>query len=170
MYVSTHISTVICSYKLTSVQYVKWQKNSPLQTYVMSPRNIWLAQRDNRCIIPLILNLGARCGWQTPSPRRFNPAKNPVPIIEESGKALVSFWMFVKKSFFRHRVWTPDCPACVKSLHLLHYPGLLQHSYCITYNTTFLSFSPSCGNYFLQSKDRIQTTGIILHVIYQIMH
>jgi len=55
------------------------------------------AQRGSRGIALLFFNLGARWGgWSTPRPGRFTPGKDPVPIVQEAGRAQRPVWRAAK--------------------------------------------------------------------------
>jgi hypothetical protein len=64
----------------------------------------------------LILNLGARRGgWLVPRPGRFTPGKDPVPIVQEAGRALGPIWTCAK-NLARTGIRSPDRLARSQSL------------------------------------------------------
>jgi hypothetical protein len=49
-----------------------------------------MAHRGSRGVALLILDLGTR--WSAPSPGRFSPGNDPVPIVQEAGWAPGPVW------------------------------------------------------------------------------
>jgi hypothetical protein len=64
-------------------------------------------------------------GWLTPRPGRFNPGKDPVPIVQAAGLAPGPVWTGVVN--LPHTVIrSPDRPARSELLYRLSYPGPLR--------------------------------------------
>ena len=57
----------------------------------------------------------------TPRPQ-FTPGKDPVPIVQEAGRAPGLVWTGVE-NLAPTGILSPDCPACSQSLYRLHYPA-----------------------------------------------
>ena len=63
------------------------------------------------------------CGWLTPRPGRFTPrAKDPVPIVQESGWAPGHVWTGAE-TFAPTGIRSPDCQASSEPLYQLRHPG-----------------------------------------------
>ena len=63
--------------------------------------------------------------WSTSRPGRFNPVKNPVPIVQEAGWAPGPVWTGAG-NLARTGIRSPDRPARSESLYRLRYPDPLQ--------------------------------------------
>ena len=61
-------------------------------------------------------------GWSTPRPGRFTPGKDPVPIVEEAGRAPGPVWTGAENLAFTG-IRSPDRPARSESLCRLSYRG-----------------------------------------------
>ena len=66
------------------------------------------------------------CEWSTPRPGRFNPGKDPVPNVEETGWAPGQVWTGAE-NLDPAGIQSPDLPARSESLYRLSYPGRLNH-------------------------------------------
>ena len=89
-----------------------------------------VAQRVGRGIALLFRDRGTRRGWvvsSTPRPH-FTPEKDPVPILQEAGRAPGQVWTGGKSR--PHRDSIPDRPARSQSLYRLSYPA---HIYIYIY-------------------------------------
>jgi hypothetical protein len=60
-------------------------------------------------------------GWSAPRLCRFNPRKDPVPIVQEAGWAPGSAWTGAK-NLASSGIRFPDRPARRESLYRLSYP------------------------------------------------
>jgi hypothetical protein len=70
-------------------------------------------------------------GVQRNAPARFNPVKDPVPIVQGAGWAPGPFWTGVE-NLDSTGIRSPDRPARSESLYLLSYPGPhIRSKYCI---------------------------------------
>jgi hypothetical protein len=63
-------------------------------------------------------------GAQHHAPATFTPGKDPVPIVQEAGWALVPVWIGAE-NLAPTEIWSPDLPARSESLYWLSYPGSL---------------------------------------------
>ena len=82
-----------------------------------------MAQRVGRGIALLFNDRGTTRGWvvsSTPQPQ-FTPGKDPVPILQEAGRAPGPVWTGGKSR--PHRDSIPDRPARSQSLYWLSYPA-----------------------------------------------
>jgi hypothetical protein len=71
----------------------------------------------------IFLDLGARGGgWSAPRPSRFNPGKDPVPIVQETGWAPGLVWTGAK-NLAPTGTRFPGRPARSQSLYRLSYPA-----------------------------------------------
>jgi hypothetical protein len=61
-------------------------------------------------------------GWSAPSPGRFTPGINPVPVVQEAGWAPGPVWACAK-NLAPTRIQSPDYPARSQSLYRLSYPA-----------------------------------------------
>ena len=59
-----------------------------------------------------------------PRPGRFNPGKDPVPIVQEAEWAPEPVWAGAE-NLVRTGIRSPDRPARSESLYRLSYPGPL---------------------------------------------
>ena len=80
------------------------------------------AQRGNRCIALLFLNLGARWGWVVNAPATLPPGNTRYPLYRRLGgpqsrSGLV--WKISPPTGIR----SPDRPALNQSLYRLRYPA-----------------------------------------------
>ena len=60
--------------------------------------------------------------WLTPSPGRFTPGKDPVPIVQKTAWAPGTFCTGAENPA-PTGIRSPDRPACSESLYRLSYPG-----------------------------------------------
>ena len=81
------------------------------------------SQRGSRCIALLFLQPQRYVsgGWSTPSPGRFNPGKDPVPILQEAGWAPGPAWTGAE-NLAPTCIRSPDRPSRSESLYRLTYP------------------------------------------------
>jgi hypothetical protein len=86
------------------------------------------AQMVDRGIAISFLDPGARRGgWSAPRPGRFTPGKDPVPIIQEAGRAPGPVWT-CEKNLAPTGIRSPDRPAHSQLLYRLSYPALKHFS------------------------------------------
>jgi hypothetical protein len=86
--------------------------------------------------------------WSTPSPGRFTPVEDPVPIVQEAGWAPGPVWTCAK-NLAPTWIRSPDRPARSQSLYWLSYPARLLTKWvgiCSVY--TF----PSAGHEIIISQ------------------
>jgi len=104
------------SYFIKKVK-VKWSRYRP-----------GVAQRVGRGIALLFHDRDTRRGWVVSSTLRphFTPGKDPVPILQEAGRASGPVWTVGKSH--PHRDSIPDRPARSQSLHRLSYPVHTSYS------------------------------------------
>ena len=108
-YICTHTHTHTLVYKVKVK--VKWSRYRP-----------GVAQRVGRGIALLFHDQGTRRGWvasSTPRPQ-FTPGKDPVPILQEAGRAPGPGWTGRKSR--PHQDSTPDRPVRSQLLYRLSYP------------------------------------------------
>ena len=74
-------------------------------------------------------------GWSTPSPGRFTPGKDPVPIVQETGWAPGPVWTGAE-NLAPTGIRSPYRPARSESLYRLSYPGpfIIRVRYVTTFN------------------------------------
>ena len=106
MQIEAHIN----QYEKDSYQITK--RLTYIQVEVKRSRNrAGVAQRVGRGIALLFHDRGTRRGWvvsSTPRPH-FTPGKDPVPILQEAGRAAGPVWKSGKSR--PHRDSIPDLPA-----------------------------------------------------------
>jgi hypothetical protein len=83
---------------------------------VKVPRNRPEGLEGGRGIDLPFLDLGTRrVGWTAPRPDRFTPTKDPVPILQEAGRASGPVWTCAK-NLVPTGIRSPDLPARSQSL------------------------------------------------------
>jgi hypothetical protein len=86
------------------------------------------AHMGSRSIVVPFLDHGTRKVWGvsvTPRPL-FTPKKDPVPIVQEAGRAPVPVWTGAE-NLASNGIRSPDRPASNQSLYRLRYPA---HNLC----------------------------------------
>jgi hypothetical protein len=61
-------------------------------------------------------------GWSAPSPGRYTPGKDPLPIVKEAGWATGPVWLGAE-NLVPTGIRSQDRPACSESLYQLRYGG-----------------------------------------------
>ena len=108
-------------------------------------------------IAVLFHNRGTRSGWvvsSTPRPH-FTPVKDPVPIVQEAGRAPGPVWTGGKSR--PHRDSIPDRPARSQSLHRLSYRAHKQSSVFIN---NYTRCSISLGTQQIMMKRSVLTETV----------
>jgi hypothetical protein len=78
-------------------------------------------------------------GWSVSRPDRFTPGKDPVPIVEEVGRAPGSVWKGVE-NLAPTGIRSPNHPARIELLNRLHYPVRVDISVFFENLSTKLKF------------------------------
>ena len=83
------------------------------------------AQSGSRAIVYSFFNISARLGWVVNTmPWPLYPlATDPVPTVQEVGRAPGPVWMVAENLTTTTRIQSPDHPAHSKLLFQLHYPS-----------------------------------------------
>jgi hypothetical protein len=91
-------------------------------------------------------------GWLAPSPGRFNPGKDPVPIVQEAGWAPGPVWTGTE-NLAASGIRSPDGPSRNKSLYRLGYRG--RHP--LLYKTLFHLTTVTCHFPYTRLTDKTST-------------
>jgi hypothetical protein len=73
-----------------------------------------------------------------PHPGRFTPRENPVPIVQEVGRAPLPVWKGAENLAHAGIRFPEDRPACSEPLCRLSYPGPFTRVFCIKINENYI--------------------------------